>query len=82
MVGMPMRANNNPISGMGIGVPKLGKMEFCFKLSLSGQRMHRSCVEGGLVLAVIGRCGLVDRLGWAEEELRRVKFNYYGNFEG
>ncbi len=50
-------------------------LEVCSRISLSGQRRHRSCVEGGLVLAVIGRC--------AEEEFRRVKFNFsFDNFEG
>ncbi len=35
------------------------------------------------VLAVIGRCALVDRLGWAEEEFRHVKVNFsFEDFEG
>ncbi len=51
--------------------------------SISGQRRHRCFVEDGLVLAVIVRCALVDRLGLAEEEFRRVKVNFsFANFEG
>ncbi len=47
------------------------------------QKRHRAFVEDGLVLAVIGRCALVDRLGWAEEEFRGVKINFsFENFEG
>ncbi len=58
-------------------------LEVCSRISLSGQRRHCSCVEDGLVLAVIGRCALVDRLGWSEEEFRRVKVNFsFENFEG
>ncbi len=46
-------------------------------------RRHRYCVEDGFVLAVIGRCALVARLGWAEEEVRRVKVNFaFENFKG
>ncbi len=56
-------------------------LEVCSRISLSGQRRHHPCVEDGLVLAVIGRCALVDRL--EEEELRRLKVNYsFENFEG
>ncbi len=47
----------------------------CSSISLPGQRRHRSFVEDGLVLAVFGRCALVDRLGWAEEKVRRAKVN-------
>ncbi len=58
-------------------------LEVCYRISLSGQRRHRFCVEGGLVLAVIGRCALVDRLGRAEEEFRCVKVNFsFENVEG
>ncbi len=46
-------------------------------------RRHCSCVEDVLVLAVIGRRALVARLGWAEEEVRRVKVNLtFETFEG
>ncbi len=58
-------------------------LEVCARISLSGQRRHSSFVEDGLVLAVIGRCALVDRLGFAREEFRRVKVNFsFANFEG
>ncbi len=40
-----------------------GVLEVCSSISLSGQRKHRSFVEEGLVLAVIGKCALVVRLG-------------------
>ncbi len=44
---------------------------------------HRSWDEDGLVLAVIGRCALVVQLGWAEEEVGRVKVNFtFENVEG
>ncbi len=50
-------------------------LEVCSRISLSGQRRHRSFIKDGLVLAVIGRC--------AEEEFRRVKINLsFENFEG
>ncbi len=56
---------------------RLDVPEVCSKIS------HRSCVEDGLVLAVIDRFALVDRLGWAEEEFRRVKISFsFENFEG
>ncbi len=42
---------------------KLGALEVCSSISPHGQKRHRSFVEDGLVLAVIGRCALVDRLG-------------------
>ncbi len=32
-------------------------------ISRHEQKTHRSCAEDGLVLAEIGRCALVDRLG-------------------
>ncbi len=41
--------------------------------------MRRSCVEDGLVLAVIGRCTLVDRL---EVGGGRSQVNFFENFEG
>ncbi len=64
MVGMAKRANNNPISGTEIVVPRLVVQGVYSRIffSESGQRMHLSCVEDGLVLAVIGRCALLDRL--------------------
>ncbi len=64
-------------------MPKLGVLEVCSSISPHGQKRHRSFVEDGLVLAVIGRRALVDRLGWAEEEFIRVKINFsFENFEG
>ncbi len=58
-------------------------LEVCSSISPPKQKRHRSFVQDGLVLAVIGRCALVDRLGWAEEEFRRVKINFsFENFEG
>ncbi len=36
--------------------------EVCSRISQPELRRHRSCVKDGLVLAVIGRCALVDRL--------------------
>ncbi len=44
-------------------MPRLGVLEVCSSISLSGQRRHHSFVEDDLVLAVTGRCALVDRLG-------------------
>ncbi len=35
----------------------------CSSISLHAQKMHRFCIEDVLVLAVIGRCALVARLG-------------------
>ncbi len=46
-----------------LGVTKLDVPEVCSSISQPELRRHRSCVEDGLVLAVIGRCALVDRLG-------------------
>ncbi len=40
-----------------------GVLEVCSSISPHGQKRHRSFVEDGLVLAVVGRCALVDRLG-------------------
>ncbi len=62
MIGMVMRANHNPISRVGIGVPRLDVPEVCSRILLSGQRMQSSCVEDGLVHAVIDRCTLVGLL--------------------
>ncbi len=44
-------------------VPRLGVLEVCSSISPPGQKRHRSFTEDGLVLAVIGRCALEDRLG-------------------
>ncbi len=64
-------------------VTRLDVPEVCSSNSQPELRRHCSCVEDGFVLAVIGRCALVDRLGWAEEEFRRVKVNLsFENFEG
>ncbi len=59
---MVMRTNHNSISRMEIGVPKLDVPEVFSRISLSGQRMQRFCVEDGLVHAAIDRCALVDLL--------------------
>ncbi len=62
-------------------MPKLGVLEVCSSISPHGQKRHRSFVDDGLALAVIGRCALGS--GWAEEEFRRVKINFFfENFEG
>ncbi len=63
-------------------MPRLGVLDACSSISPPGQKRHRSFDEGGLVLAVIGRCALVDRLGWAEDQFRRVKINFFENFKG
>ncbi len=55
----------------------------CSSVSQPGQKRHRPFAEYGLVLAVIGRCALVARLGWADEEIRWVKVNFtFEKFEG
>ncbi len=57
--------------------------EVCSKISQSELRRHRSCVEDGLVLAVIGKCALLVRIGWTQEEIKRIKVTFtFGNFEG
>ncbi len=64
-------------------MPRLVVLEVCSSISPPGQKRHRSFVEDGLVLALIGRCALVDRLGVGEEEFRRVKVNLtFENLEG
>ncbi len=63
MVGMATRANNNHINGAGIGENINSLLEVCSSISPPGQKMHRSFVEDGLVLAVIGTRALVDWLG-------------------
>ncbi len=64
-------------------MPKLGVLGVCSSISPHGQKRHRSFVEEGLILAVIGRRALVDRLGVGEEEFRRVKINFsFENVEG
>ncbi len=70
------------ISGLLEFVLKATRLD-CSSISRPELKRHRSCVEDGLVLAVICRCTLVDRFGWAEEEFRRVKVNFsFENFEG
>ncbi len=56
----------------------------CSSISRHEQKRHRSCVEDGLVLAVIGRCALVAPLGvGGGREVRRIKVNFtFENFEG
>ncbi len=44
-------------------VTRLDVLEVCSIISQAERRRHRSCVEDGLVLAVIAKCVLVDRLG-------------------
>ncbi len=46
------------IEGDRLDVP-----EVCSSISQLELRRHRSCIEDGLVLAVIGRCALVVGLG-------------------
>ncbi len=57
--------------------------EVCCRISQPELRRHRSFVEDGLLLAVIGWCALINRLGGeAKEECRRVKVNFtFENFE-
>ncbi len=64
-------------------MPKLGVLEFCSSISPHGQKGHRSFVEDGLVLAVIGRRTLVDRLGVGGGEIQpgRITF-FFENVEG
>ncbi len=59
-------------------------LEVCSGISPPGQKRHRFFVEDGLVLAVIGRCALVDRLGVGGGRVQRlVKVNFYfENVEG
>ncbi len=55
----------------------------CSSVSRHDPKRHRSFVEDGLVLAVIGRCALLVRIGWAQEEVRLIKVTFtLGNFEG
>ncbi len=64
-------------------VTRLDVPEVCSSISQPELRRHRPCVEDGLVLAVIGRCALVNGSGCVEEEFRRVNVNFtFGNFEG
>ncbi len=56
-------------------MPRLDVLEVCSRISLSERIRHRSCVEDGLVLAVVGRCAPVDRLG------AKVNF-FFESFEG
>ncbi len=44
-------------------VTRLDVPEVCSSISQLELKRRRSCVEDGLVLAVIGRCALVARLG-------------------
>ncbi len=60
---------------------RLDEPEVCSSISQPELRRHRSCVEDGLVLTVIGRCPRSP--GWAEGEFRLVKVNFtFANFEG
>ncbi len=63
---------------------RLDVPEVCSSISQPELRRHRSCVEDGLVLAVIGRCVLVVRLGVGGGRLQTaVKVNFtLENFEG
>ncbi len=47
--------------------------EVCSIISHPELRRHRSCVEGGLVLAVIGRCALIVWLGVGGGRIQRVE---------
>ncbi len=52
-------------------------------ISLHAQKMRRFCFEDGLVLAVIGRCAHVDRLGADGGRIQTGKANLtFDNFEG
>ncbi len=45
---------------------RLKATAICSSISRQEQKMHLSCVEDGLVLAVIGRCAPLARLGVGE----------------
>ncbi len=58
-------------------VTRLDVPEVCSNISQPELRRLHSCVDDGLVLAVIGRCVLVAR------HVRRVKVNFtFKKFEG
>ncbi len=64
-------------------MPRLGVPAVCSSISRPDLKRHRSCVEDGLVLAVIGRCALVARFGADGRRDRRVKVNFtFENSEG
>ncbi len=57
-------------------------LEVCSRISLSELIRYCSCIEDGLVLAVIGRCALADRLGVGGGRIQsKVNFTFE-NFEG
>ncbi len=53
-------------------VARLEVPEICSSISRHEQKTHRSCVEDGLVLAVISRCVLVARFGVGGGRSQRV----------
>ncbi len=50
------------LRGYILGVTRLDVPAVCCSISRPELKRHRSYVEDGLVLAIIGRCALVDRL--------------------
>ncbi len=77
---MSMKGNRNYTVVVFWRVARLKVPTICSSISRHEQKRHRSCVENVLVLAGIGRCALVDRLGRAEDDVRRVKV--YLTYEG
>ncbi len=61
-------------------VTRLEVLAICSSISLYEPKRHRSCVEDGLVLAVVGRCALVARLGVGGRRSQTVNFTFE-NFE-
>ncbi len=51
------------IDGPTVRVTVLDVSAACSSISRPESKRHRSCAEDGLVLAVIGRCALIVRLG-------------------
>ncbi len=61
-------------------VTRLDVPEVFSRISQTEVRRHHSCVEDGLVLAVIGRCALLARFGVGGGR-SQVNFTFK-NFEG
>ncbi len=65
------------------GVTRIETLAIYSSISRYEKKMLRSCTKDGLVLAVIGRCALVARLGWAVIKVRQAKVNFtFENLEG
>ncbi len=71
------------LRGYILGVTRLDVPAVCCSILRPQLKRHRTCVEDGLVLAVICSRALVARFGWAEKEVRLVKVNFtFETFEG